>query len=185
LQSFYGIGSDSFILNCKLNPFFSRKIRLRSRIKKDEEFMTKRIAIGSDHAGFEDKERIKQQLDELGVEYEDVGTNSTESVDYPVYARKVAEKVANGEVEQGILVCGSGNGMQIAANKVRGIRAALAWNEETAKLARQHNDANVLSVPARMISPEEESKIVESFLEAEFEGGRHARRVDKISDLEK
>jgi len=147
--------------------------------------MTRRIAIGSDHAGFEDKEKIKRQLDELGVEYEDVGTNSTESVDYPIYARKVAEKVASGEVEQGILVCGSGNGMQIAANKVHGVRAALAWNAETARLARQHNDANVLSVPARMISPEEVSKVIESYLGAEFEGGRHARRVDEISDLEK
>ena len=147
--------------------------------------MTRRIAIGSDHAGFEDKEKIKRQLDELGIEYEDVGTNSTESVDYPVYARKVAEKVASGEAEQGILVCGSGNGMQIAANKVRGIRAALAWNEETARLARQHNDANVLSVPARMISPEEVSKVIESYLKAEFEGGRHARRISEISDLEK
>ncbi len=145
----------------------------------------KRIAIGADHAGFEDKEKIKRKLDTLGVEYEDVGTDSTESVDYPVYAQKVAEKVANGEVEQGILVCGSGNGMQIAANKVRGVRAALAWNEETARLARQHNNANVLSVPARMISPEAVEKVIESFLNADFEGGRHARRVDEISELEK
>ena len=146
--------------------------------------MTKRIAIGADHAGFEDKEKIKRQLEALGVEYEDVGTDSTESVDYPVYAQKVAEKVSSGEVERGILVCGSGNGMQIAANKVRGIRAALAWNEETARLARQHNDANVLSVPARMISPEVVSKVIVSYLEAEFEGGRHARRVDEINELE-
>ncbi len=147
--------------------------------------MTKRIAIGADHAGFEDKEKIKRQLDALGVEYEDVGTNSTESVDYPIYAQKVAEKVASGEVEQGILVCGSGNGMQIAANKVRGVRAALAWDEETARLARQHNDANVLSVPARMISPEAVARVIECFLNAEFEGGRHARRISEISDLEK
>ena len=146
--------------------------------------MTRRIAIGADHAGFQDKEKIKRQLDALGVEYEDVGTDSTESVDYPIYAQKVAERVASGAVERGILVCGSGNGMQIAANKVHGIRAALAWNAETARLARQHNDANVLSVPARMISPEEAGKVVESFLEAEFEGGRHARRVDEISELE-
>jgi ribose 5-phosphate isomerase B len=147
--------------------------------------MTIRIAIGADHAGFADKEKIKRQLDTLGVEYEDVGTDSTESVDYPIYAKKVAEKVASGEVERGILVCGSGNGMQIAANKVRGVRAALAWNEETARLARQHNDANVLSVPARMISAEEVSKVIKSYLEAEFEGGRHARRVGEIRDLEK
>ncbi len=143
-----------------------------------------KIAIGADHAGYEDKEKIKRQLDELGVEYEDVGTNSSESVDYPIYAQKVAEKVASGEVEKGILVCGSGNGMQIAANKVRGVRAALAWNEETARLARQHNDANVLSVPARMIPLEEAEKVVKSFLEADFEGGRHARRVDEISEME-
>ncbi len=146
--------------------------------------MTKRIAIGSDHAGFEDKEKVKKQLDELGYKYEDVGTNSAESVDYPIYAQKVAEKVANGEVEQGLLICGSGNGMQIAANKIRGVRAALAWNEETARLAREHNDANVLSVPARMISPEEVSKVVKSYLEAKFEGGRHQRRVEEISELE-
>ena len=144
-----------------------------------------KIAIGSDHAGFEDKEKVKKQLEELGIEYEDVGTTSTESVDYPIYAQKVAEKVASGEVEQGLLICGSGNGMQIAANKIHGIRAALAWNEETARLARQHNDANVLSVPARMISPEEVSKVVKAYLEAKFEGGRHARRVEEINELEK
>ncbi len=144
-----------------------------------------KIAIGSDHAGFEDKEKVKKQLDELGYEYEDVGTNSAESVDYPIYAQKVAEKVANGEVEQGLLICGSGNGMQMAANKIHGVRAALAWNEETARLARQHNNANVLSVPARMISPEEVSKVVKSYLDAKFEGGRHERRVKKISELEK
>lgn len=144
-----------------------------------------KIVIGSDHAGYEDKEKVKRQLDEMGVEYEDVGTDSAESVDYPIYARKVAEKVASGEAEQGILVCGSGNGMQIAANKIHGIRAALAWNEETARLARQHNDANVLSVPARMISPEEVSRVIKAYLEANFEGGRHARRVDEISEMEK
>jgi len=147
--------------------------------------MKKKVVIGSDHAGFEDKEKIKRQLERLGVEYEDVGTNSTDSVDYPIYAGKVAEKVSNGEFEQGILVCGSGNGMQIAANKFRGVRAALAWNEQTARLARQHNDANVLSVPARMISPEEVSKVIESWLGAEFEGGRHERRVEEISEIEK
>ncbi len=147
--------------------------------------MTRKIVIGSDHAGFEDKEKIKRQLNGLGVEYEDVGTDSTESVDYPIYAKKVADKVASGEFESGILVCGSGNGMQIAANKVHGVRAALAWNAETARLAREHNDANVLSVPARMISPEEVSKVIKAYLDAKFEGGRHARRVDEISNLEK
>ncbi|MDQ2747895.1 MAG: ribose 5-phosphate isomerase B [Acidobacteriota bacterium] len=144
-----------------------------------------KIAIGADHAGYEDKEKVKKVLDEMNVDYEDVGTNSTESVDYPIYAQKVAEKVANGEVERGILVCGSGNGMQIAANKVHGIRAALAWNAETARLARQHNDANVLSVPARMISFEEVSNVIKAYLEAGFDGGRHARRVDEITEMEK
>ena len=144
-----------------------------------------KVAIGSDHAGFEDKELVKQQLDRLGVEYEDVGTTSTESVDYPIYAERVARKVASGEVEQGLLICGSGNGMQIAANKIHGVRAALAWNAETARLAREHNDANVLSVPARMISSEEVERVVESYLNAKFEGGRHARRVEEISELEK
>ena len=143
-----------------------------------------KIAIGSDHAGYEDKEKVKKQLAELGYEYEDVGTTSTDSVDYPIYAKKVADKVVSGEVEQGLLICGSGNGMQIAANKIHGIRAALAWNEETARLARQHNDANVLSVPARMISPEEVSKVVKSYLDAKFEGGRHQRRVEEISQME-
>ena len=146
--------------------------------------MKKKIVIGADHAGFEDKKLIMRQLEELGYEIEDVGTNSTESVDYPIFARKVAEKVANGEAEQGILVCGSGNGMQIAANKVRGIRAALAWNEETARLAREHNDANVLSVPARMISTQEVSKVIKAWLDAGFEGGRHAGRVEKITEME-
>jgi ribose 5-phosphate isomerase B len=144
-----------------------------------------KVAIGSDHAGYEDKELVKKQLDRLGVEYEDVGTTSTESVDYPIYAEKVARKVASGEVNQGLLICGSGNGMQIAANKIHGIRAALAWNEETAALARQHNDANVLSVPARMISAEEVSKVVKAYLDAKFEGGRHQQRVEEISELEK
>lgn len=144
-----------------------------------------KIAIGADHAGFEDKEKLKQYLDALGVQYEDVGTDSTASVDYPIYAKKVADKVASGEVERGILVCGSGNGMQIAANKVPGIRAALAWNEETARLAKQHNDANILSVPARIISEEESERVVKAYLDAEFEGGRHARRVGEISDMEK
>ncbi len=144
-----------------------------------------KVVIGADHAGYEDKEKVKKELDEMGIEYEDVGTDSTESVDYPIYAQKVAEKVASGEAEQGLLICGSGNGMQIAANKVHGIRAALAWNEETARLARQHNDANVLSVPARMIPFEEVAKVIKSYLAADFEGGRHARRVEEIAELEK
>ena len=144
-----------------------------------------KIALAADHAGFEEKEKIKETLDELGVEYTDMGTNSPDSVDYPDYARKVGEAVAAGEYDQGLLVCGSGTGMAIAANKVHGIRAAVAWNEEIARLARQHNNANVLSLAARYTSDEENKKIVKAWFSADFEGGRHERRVEKIEQIEK
>lgn len=143
-----------------------------------------KIAIASDHAGFEEKERLKPVLNELGIQFDDLGTVSPESVDYPDYARKVADEVAQGKVEQGILVCGSGTGMAIAANKVPGVRAAVAWNEEIARLAREHNDANVLSLAARYITPEENDKIVRAWFAARFDGGRHLRRVDKIREIE-
>ena len=143
-----------------------------------------KIALASDHAGFEEKEKIKHTLDDLGVQYEDMGTTSTDSVDYPDYARKVGEAVASGEVESGLLVCGSGTGMAIAANKVPGIRAAVAWNEDIARLARTHNDANVLSLAARFNSPEEMDRIVRAWFSADFEGGRHQRRVEKITEIE-
>ncbi len=144
-----------------------------------------KIAIGADHAGFEEKEKIKSTLDEIGVEYTDMGTTSLDSVDYPDYARKVGEAVANGDVEQGLLICGSGTGMAISANKIKGVRAAVAWNEEIARLARQHNNANVLSLPARFTSEDEMGNIVKAFFTTDFEGGRHAPRVDKISQIEK
>ncbi|HSK71592.1 MAG TPA: ribose 5-phosphate isomerase B [Pyrinomonadaceae bacterium] len=144
-----------------------------------------KIAIAADHAGFEEKEKVKKVLDSLGIEYEDLGTNSTDSVDYPDFAAKVGEAVAKGEAEQGILVCGSGIGVAIAANKIHGVRAAQAWNEETARLARQHNNANVLTIGARVIPEEEIPKIVKSWFEADFEGGRHEKRVEKIMNLEK
>jgi ribose 5-phosphate isomerase B len=144
-----------------------------------------KIALGADHAGFEEKEKLKKTLDEIGVEYEDLGTNSLDSVDYPDFAQKVGEAVASGEAEQGILVCGSGIGIAIAANKIHGVRAAQAWNEETARLARQHNDANVLSIGARVIPEEEIPKIVKAWFGAKFEGGRHEKRVEKITELEK
>ncbi len=112
-----------------------------------------RVALASDHAGYTEKERLKAVLEELGVEFDDLGTVSEESVDYPDYARKVAEQVAHGRVEQGVLVCGSGTGMAITANKVPGVRAAVAWSEETARLARQHNNANVLALGARTTPP--------------------------------
>lgn len=147
--------------------------------------MTKKIALGADHAGFEEKEKIKRTLDELGVEYVDMGTDSCESVDYPDYAKKVAEAVSKGEFEQGLLVCGSGTGMAIAANKVHGVRAAVAWNPDIARLAREHNDANVLSIPARFMSDEEADNVIKAWFGAHFEGGRHERRVEKITELEK
>ena len=144
-----------------------------------------KIALAADHAGFEEKEKIKKTLDEIGVEYTDMGTNSNESVDYPDYARKLGEAVAAGEFDKGILVCGSGTGMAIAANKIPGIRAAVAWNEEIARLSRQHNNANVLSLAARYIPDDEQEKIVKAWLTTDFEGGRHERRVEKIEHIEK
>ncbi len=144
-----------------------------------------KIAIGADHAGFEVKEKIKRQLAEMNFEVEDLGTNSLESVDYPDYGAAVGRWVASGRADEGILVCGSGIGISIAANKIDGVRAAQAWNEETARMARQHNDANVLSIGARVIPVEEIPKIVKAWFDAKFEGGRHAGRVAKITELEK
>lgn len=143
-----------------------------------------KIAIAADHAGYEEKERLKPLLDELGVNYEDLGTGSAESVDYPDYARKVAEKVARGEAEQGLLVCGSGTGMAISANKVPGVRAAVAWTEEIARLAREHNDANVLTLGSRVTPREDLPGIVRAWFAAKFDGGRHGRRVEKIREIE-
>jgi ribose 5-phosphate isomerase B len=144
----------------------------------------KNILIASDHAGYAGKEAIKPMLDRLGVRYQDLGTDSEESVDYPDYAEQVARAVARGEAEGGILVCGSGIGMEIAANKVPGIRAALAWNEETARLARSHNDANILAVGFRTTPIETIQQIIQTFLTTDFTGGRHARRVEKIARIE-
>jgi ribose 5-phosphate isomerase B len=146
--------------------------------------MMRKILIASDHAGFDGKETVKKTLDEMGLEYEDLGTVSTESVDYPDYAERVAKGVAGGEAERGILVCGSGIGMQIAANKIPGVRAALAWNEETAELARRHNDANVVAVGARTTSQATIDRIIRVFLTTNFEGGRHQLRIEKIKKLE-
>jgi ribose 5-phosphate isomerase B len=143
-----------------------------------------KIALASDHAGFEEKEKVKSTLNELGIDFEDLGTTSTDSVDYPDYARKVGEAVAKGEVDSGLLVCGSGTGMAIAANKVRGVRAAVAWSPEIARLAREHNNANVLSLAARYTPDGELQNIVRAWFDAKFEGGRHERRVEKISEIE-
>jgi ribose 5-phosphate isomerase B len=143
-----------------------------------------KIALASDHAGYAEKERLKPLLHELGLEVDDLGTVSEESVDYPDYARKVAEEVANGRVDQGLLVCGSGTGMAITANKVPGVRAAVGWSEETARLARQHNDANVLAIGARTTPPEQIPGIVRAWFAADFEGARHAQRLEKIRRIE-
>ncbi len=143
-----------------------------------------KIALASDHAGYAEKERLKPLLLELGLEVDDLGTVSEESVDYPDYARKVAEQVAGGRADQGVLVCGSGTGMAITANKVPGVRAAVAWSEETARLARQHNDANVMAIGARTTPPGQIPAIVRAWFSAEFEGARHAGRLEKIRQTE-
>ena len=136
-----------------------------------------KIALASDHAGYAEKERLKPLLLDLGLQVEDLGTTSESSVDYPDYARKVAEEVATHRADQGVLVCGSGTGMAITANKVAGVRAAVAWSEETARLARQHNDANVLAIGARTTPAELIPNIVRAWFTSDFEGGRHAQRV--------
>lgn len=140
----------------------------------------KKIGLACDHAGYELKEYIKKVLEEKGLEYKDFGCYSEESVDYPDYAHPLAEAVESGECYPGIAICGSGNGISMTLNKHQGIRAALCWTPELAALARQHNDANVLSMPGRFITKEMGKEIVEAFLSSNFEGGRHQRRVDKI-----
>lgn len=139
-----------------------------------------KIAIGSDHAGFQYKEKIKQLLSSLGHEVTDFGTNSEESVDYPLFIRPVAEAVARGEVERGIVLGGSGNGEAMMANRIKGVRCALCWNEETARLGRQHNDANVISIGQRMISEDLALQIVRIWLDTPFEGGRHLHRIQLL-----
>ncbi|MHC4068074.1 MAG: ribose 5-phosphate isomerase B [Planctomycetota bacterium] len=139
-----------------------------------------KIAIASDHAGFSYKERIKKVLAEQGHEVKDFGTNSAQSCDYPDFVHPAAEAVASGAFERGIVLGGSGNGEAMAANKVSGIRCALCWDLRSARLCREHNNANMLSLGERMMSISEAFEIVEIFLTTEFEGGRHRRRIDKI-----
>lgn len=141
------------------------------------------IPIASDHAGFEAKEKVKKLLEELGHMPVDFGTHSDESVDYPDYAVQVAEKINEGEHELGILICGSGQGMCMTANKYRNIRAALVYDDNSARMTRQHNNANVLCLPGRELSDENLKQIVETWLDTNFDGGRHERRVNKIHDL--
>lgn len=138
------------------------------------------IALCSDHAGYEMKKVIEGYLEANGIKYHDYGTHSTESCDYPDFAHPCAEAIEKGEHKRGIALCGSGNGISMTLNKHQGIRAAICWKEELAALARQHNDANVLVLPARFIDNVDTLKIVEIFLSTDFEGGRHIRRVEKI-----
>ncbi|PRD47415.1 ribose 5-phosphate isomerase B [Sphingobacterium haloxyli] len=143
--------------------------------------MSKKIAIGSDHAGFEYKTAVLEFLKDEGYTVEDFGAPTAESVDYPDFAHPVATSVEKGQNELGVLICGSANGVAITANKHQGIRAAIAWQNEISALARQHNDANIVCVPARFIDLELAKKIVKTFLTTDFEGGRHATRVNKIA----
>lgn len=143
--------------------------------------MMEKIAVGADHAGFEYKELLKKWLEKNGYALKDFGANNADSADYPDFAHPVASAVEKNEFEFGLLVCGSANGVAITANKHQGVRAAICWNEELASLARQHNNANVLCLPARYITIELAEKILDRFLHSSFEGGRHERRVGKIS----
>ena len=139
------------------------------------------ISIASDHAVFDYKEEVKKYLESKGLHTKDFGTSSKESVDYPDYAHPVADSVESGESSFGILFCGSANGVAITANKHQGIRAAICWGEELSKLAREHNNANVICIPARFVREGDVEKMVNVFMNTAFEGGRHARRVEKIA----
>ncbi|HKL38350.1 MAG TPA: ribose 5-phosphate isomerase B [Bacteroidales bacterium] len=140
----------------------------------------RKVGLACDHAGYPLKEAVKQHLKAGGYEVVDFGTDSDKSVDYADFAHPLAEAVEQGELDRGITLCGSGNGISMVANKHQGIRAAICWNEEITRLAREHNDANVCSLPARFLSEDEARRIVDLFLSAGFEGGRHKRRIDKI-----
>lgn len=151
---------------------------MKSRESKDNMV---RISIGCDHAGYPYKDAIVHLLEEKGFAVSDKGTHSNESVDYPDFVHPVAESIERGEAELGVLICGSGNGVAMTANKHQTIRAAVCWNEDLASLARHHNNANVIAIPARFISQDEAVKLVDIFVNESFDGGRHQRRVDKIS----
>jgi ribose 5-phosphate isomerase B len=142
-----------------------------------------KIAIGSDHAGFQYKEKLRDFLEELGHSVTDFGTHSEEPVDYPLFIRPVAEAVARGEFARGVVLGGSGNGEAMTANRIKGIRCALCWNADSARLARQHNDANMVSLGQRLISLDAAREIVRIWLETPFEGGRHQRRIELIDSV--
>ncbi|HEY4304359.1 MAG TPA: ribose 5-phosphate isomerase B [Gemmatimonadaceae bacterium] len=142
--------------------------------------MSEKILIASDHAGFELKEKLEKVLADRGFDVQDLGTNTTDSTDYADYAHPLAVQVGNGEVKRGVLMCGTGLGMSYAANRHPHVRAAVAWTPEIARLAREHNDANVLVLPARFVTDDQAVEILDAWLDTPFEGGRHARRVNKI-----
>jgi len=146
--------------------------------------MSEKILIASDHAGFQLKEALERALGSMGFDVQDLGTDSTESTDYPDYAHPLAQQVSHGDVKRGVLLCGTGLGMSYTANRYPHVRAAVAWNPEVAKLAREHNDANVLVLPARFLSEDQGVAILKTWLETPFEGGRHTRRVEKIETKE-
>lgn len=143
---------------------------------------TIRLSIGCDHAGFPYKEAVKEWLKDQGHEVTDYGTNSEDSVDYPDYVHPVAASIESGTADIGVLMCGSANGVCMTANKHQGIRAAICWQDEIASLARKHNNANVICIPARFVSQDDAIKMISTFLNTDFEGGRHERRVDKIAN---
>ncbi len=145
--------------------------------------MRETIPIASDHAGYELKKIVIDYLKSKNYDVEDMGTYSSDSVDYPDFAHKVGSVINNGTYKRGIVICGSGNGVQMTVNKYPNVRCALCWNEEIAKLGRQHNDANIISMPARFVSTELALSMVDIFLNTEFEGGRHLRRVEKINKV--
>ena len=149
-------------------------------MNKSFEF-TKPIAIGADHAGFEYKTVIADLLQSKGFKVKDYGTFSTDSVDYPDFAHPVASAVENGESSVGVLICGSANGVAITANKHQGVRAAICWKTDIARLARQHNNANIICIPARFVSTPEAEEMINIFMNTEFEGGRHEKRVSKMA----
>lgn len=146
--------------------------------------MSVKIAIGSDHAGYQLKEKVKDRLKEAGHEVSDLGAHSDRSTDYPLYAHRVGSSVVGGEAERGVVVCGTGIGVCMAANKVPGVRAALAWNDENARLSRAHNDANVLCLGGRTMDHDEALGILDVWLETPFDGGRHERRVEMIEEVD-
>lgn len=143
-----------------------------------------KVAVGCDHGGFVLKDAVISTLEELGAQVVDMGTYSTESVDYPVYGKKVADAVANGECDLGVVMCGTGIGISIAANKVKGIRAAVVTDEFMAEMTRRHNNANIIALGGRVITPEKAKSLVRAWYTAEFEGGRHQKRIDMITQIE-